>query len=211
MENTLMIFSADHGDLCNDYYMRQKGPFPYKAQLGIPMLLMVQGRIPEKVHSDMLVSNLDIPATVLQEATGQYTFACSRSMIQMMKDVTFQRKELFSEFCDSVKIISDRAFRFSYYPFSGEKVLFRLEDETTNLAQDREYAPIVQEYMGRIIDYLIVAKGILIEAQYLTPKVQKGMRELLPDFEEQIPLAFPIPEEAQRDRLRKEFLNAEIL
>lgn len=207
LKDTVIIFSTDHGDMCIDYGMIQKGPFPYSAQLEVPMIFIDPDNNIRGVHSDMLVNNIDIPATVIDIAGGDKIFASSRSIPAMIKDESLRRQELYSEFADSVRIISDHNFRFAYYPFAHESVLLKLDDETTNLSYNPDYCSQVNKYMQKIVDYMISSKGVKIEAQDLTPLVQKGLEEIIPDYKDCIPIAFPIASEYQRERLRKDGLD----
>ncbi len=196
-DDTLFIFSSDHGDLLGDYSMWQKGPLPYKAQLEIPLILTCSDLESKGIQSDILTGNLDIASTVLDAAGDDRALGYSRSIIKMLKDKELERKYVYSEFCDSIKMIVDKDYVFSYYPFSGEQELFRRDNELINLSNNSDYSSIINEKMKLIVDNMIVAKGIGIEAQDLTPKTQDGIRDILPSYKDSIPIVFPIATEEQ--------------
>lgn len=206
-EDTIIIFSADHGDLCGDYGMRQKGPFLYKGQLEIPFIIANHPNLPKGTATDMPVGNLDIGATVLGAAGSERPFGQSRDIGAMYQREELRHKVIFSELCDSVKIISSPQYRLAYYPFTGECELINRNNERINLANDPAYQDVLVRMLMHVIDFMVCAKGVRIEAQDLTPKVQHGLREKMPDFKNDIPLAFPIQNACQIENLKRAGLN----
>lgn len=201
-ENTVILFSTDHGDLCGDYNMRQKGPFLYQAQLEVPMIIANHPNLPKGTRSSMLTSNLDIGSTFLSVAGDEKPLAYSRAIDKMYHNPSLQHETVYSEFCDSMKLISDQEFRFAYYPFTGECELVKISDEMTDLSNEPKYQSLVAKYLKDIIDYMVIAKGVGIEAQDLTPKVQQGLQKKLPTYMDQIPLVFPIASMKEIDALQ---------
>ncbi len=204
-ENTTILFSADHGDMCGDYGMMQKGPMPYGAQLEIPLIL---ANCPETVAGSVCkwpVSNLDIGATCLALAGDEKPFGVSRPLHKMLGGSVPAHKSIFAEFCDSMKLVDTLYYRLAYYPFTGQCQLF---DKTMpayeqhNLANEPAYASLKAAMLMEVLDYIILARGARIEAQDLVPKVQAGLCEKMPNFVEELPLVFPLQTEVHRQRLR---------
>lgn len=63
-ENTLVIFTSDHGELLGDYGIYLKGPYFYECASRVPLLLNWPGTIQEGVCETM-VELVDIPQTIL--------------------------------------------------------------------------------------------------------------------------------------------------
>jgi arylsulfatase A-like enzyme len=63
-ENTMVIYTSDHGDLMGDHGMILKGPCPFKGILNVPLLWKVPGLTKPDV-SESLASSIDIPKTIL--------------------------------------------------------------------------------------------------------------------------------------------------
>lgn len=63
-ENTIIIFTSDHGDLCADHGLILKGPSHYKGLINIPLLWKIPGKTNKNV-SDSLISTVDLPKTIL--------------------------------------------------------------------------------------------------------------------------------------------------
>ncbi|OON95063.1 MAG: hypothetical protein ATN31_00115 [Candidatus Epulonipiscioides saccharophilum] len=209
-DDTVILFTTDHGCMLGDYSMFGKGAMPYAAQLEVPMIISNSKELPKDIRSDMLVSNLDIGATALQIAGDNRAFGFSRSMIEMYNNKTMQRTVIFTEFCDSMKLVSTKEYRLAYYPFSGQYELFRITDEMTDLTDQPEFLKLQTKLLTDIIDFVVMAKGqVYLEGHDTVPSVQKGLDEKYYNYREIAPLATPLGSEKIRENLRKNGLNAD--
>ena len=64
-ENTIVIFTTDHGELGGDHRFFFKGPFLYQALVKIPFLIKIPNKL-MNVSTDSLAGSIDIPETILQ-------------------------------------------------------------------------------------------------------------------------------------------------
>ncbi len=64
LEDTIIVFTADHGELLGDHHLLQKGPWPYECLLRIPMLISGPG-IQKNTKTDAIIENVDIVPTLL--------------------------------------------------------------------------------------------------------------------------------------------------
>lgn len=64
-ENTLVIFTTDHGHLYGQHGLHAKGPFHYEDLLKVPFIARHPGRIPAGQRSQELVSLVDLAPTAL--------------------------------------------------------------------------------------------------------------------------------------------------
>ena len=64
-DNTVVIFTTDHGDLGGDHRFFFKGPFLYQGLIRIPFLIKVPNGLKGQI-SESLVSSIDIPETILE-------------------------------------------------------------------------------------------------------------------------------------------------
>lgn len=62
-EETLVVFTSDHGELLGDHGLWYKGPFFYEGLLGVP--LIVRGPAVRRGGTDALVSSIDLMPTLL--------------------------------------------------------------------------------------------------------------------------------------------------
>lgn len=194
-ENTTIIFTSDHGSMEDDYNVMTKGPWPYKPQLFIPMVISNDPRVEKGIRSDALCGNLDIGGTVLDIAGEKESFGVSRSMIGVVEGSVPEREVNMSEFCDTCKTIVDKRYTFTYYPFSGRTCLFdRIADpdETVNLGGKAEYAQVELKFMKAITDFMLISKGVRIEAHDMMPPVKAGLEKKDPYFLDHFDIAYPL-------------------
>lgn len=62
-EDTLIVFTSDHGELLGDHGLIRKGPSPYRALLNVPLVVAGPGVAPGL--RDALTSHLDLRATLV--------------------------------------------------------------------------------------------------------------------------------------------------
>ncbi|MBI3973178.1 MAG: sulfatase-like hydrolase/transferase [Chloroflexi bacterium] len=67
-ENTVVVFTSDHGDLMGDHWLMNKGPFHFEGLLNVPGIWRFPRRVPAGRASDALVSHLDFAPTALDLA-----------------------------------------------------------------------------------------------------------------------------------------------
>jgi len=64
LDNTLIVYSSDHGEMLGDHNRWAKG-VPYQPSLGVPLIIAGPG-VCEGILSDALVSLIDLTATFLE-------------------------------------------------------------------------------------------------------------------------------------------------
>lgn len=64
LENTIVIFMSDHGELLGDHGIYLKGPFFYEPSIKVPLLMHWPKKIPAKRY-DSMVALMDLPQTLL--------------------------------------------------------------------------------------------------------------------------------------------------
>jgi arylsulfatase len=68
LEDTIVIFMSDHGDMTGDHGLRQKGCRFYDAAVRVPLIVSWPGRFQAGLRSDALVELIDIAPTLLEIA-----------------------------------------------------------------------------------------------------------------------------------------------
>lgn len=209
-ENTTIVFTADHGSMENDYNMSTKGPWPYTPQLFVPMIVSNQPGL--RGRKDWLCGPIDLGATALDVAGDEKVFGVSRSLLKLADGSQAERESFFSEFCDSCKTVVDKRYTFTYYPFTGVTALYdRVADPemAEDLGGRPEYAAVERRMMGEIIDWLILAKGVRVEAHDLVPPVREGIEKKCPRFLDTFDIAYPLPSPEAVERVREAGLDAD--
>ena len=209
-ENTTIIFTSDHGSVENDYNVVTKGPWPYKAQLFIPMIISNNERVGRGTRCDALSGSLDIGATVLDIAGDDRAFGVSRSMLGLADGTVPEREVNMSEFCDSCKTIVDKRYTFTYYPFTGRTCLFDRQedpDEFVNIADRPENLELKFKFMTHVVDFLVLAKGVRLETHDLGPSVKAGIEKKHPKFLDNFDIAYPLASMEEVERLKQAGLD----
>ena len=67
-DNTLVIFTSDHGHYFGHHGLIAKGPFHYDDGVRVPFLVRWPGEVPENARSKALQSLVDLPTTMLSAA-----------------------------------------------------------------------------------------------------------------------------------------------
>lgn len=63
-DDTAVIFTSDHGDMCGSHGLRSKGPFVYEEIMRVPLYVRVPGRTTAGSCTDALATHVDLAATV---------------------------------------------------------------------------------------------------------------------------------------------------
>ncbi len=210
-ESTTILFTADHGDMLEDFGLTTKGPYPYRSSLFIPMILSNHPGLRRGARSDSLVGNIDIGATVLDIAGDRRAFGYSRSLVDAAQPVPEHPREVnYSEFSDAMKLAMDKRYTYAYFPFTGYADLYDRQadpDELHNLAGDPAHAAVEMAFLKHIIEFLTLARNVRIEAHDMIPPLRVGLEKKAPKFLDDFVIAYPISSNTERQRLREAGLS----
>lgn len=67
-EQTLVIFTSDHGELLGDHGMDYKDPFFYEPSVRVPLIFSMPGTVIGGERRPTLVQLVDLPQTILDAA-----------------------------------------------------------------------------------------------------------------------------------------------
>lgn len=166
-EETVVIFTSDHGELLGDHGLLRKGPPPYRQLLQVPMLVCGPG-IRQGGASHALTSHLDFLATVtaLFDLEPVVNEGLDLSGILQGRDREV-RERLFAEYHPRAdarvynqSVITDR-WRFTWYPNEpawGE-LFDRANDpwEHRNLFADQHLQATVAQLRDRLLSEMPAA------------------------------------------------------
>lgn len=214
LDRTTILFSADHGDLLGDFGHVTKGPFPYRGQLDIPLIVANAPELQPGTRCRRLVGNIDLAATCLDTAGDTPVFHQSRSLLRQAGAAPDPGREVnFSEYGDSCKIVENERYRYARYALLDFAELFDKEDdpdEQVNLAGRPETAALEIMFLRHLHDFAIIAKGVEIPAYEFVPEQQEELRRKSPGFEfdPEFRIAFPLSE-LMKERLREAGLRTD--
>ena len=97
-ENTLIIYTSDHGDMLGEHGMFWKHTF-YEESVRVPLIMAWPGMIRAGTRSDRVISALDVTATILDAVDAPaLPGSAGRSMLPLFDGASW-RDEAFSEYC----------------------------------------------------------------------------------------------------------------
>jgi len=154
LDDTVIVFTADHGDMLGDHGMWAKRLY-YEASACVPMILCAprQERVGRNVLDDRLVGHQDIMPTVLDLCGIDVPeTVCGLSMVGDRKRETF-----FGEVDDgprATRMLHDGRHKLIWYSQGNHLQLFDLEEdpgELANLVDDPAYAAVRDRLVAGLI------------------------------------------------------------
>lgn len=155
LDNTIILFTSDHGDMLGDHGLWAKSLF-YQGSVNVPMILL--GRpcdtdIGVGTEEDRLVTLADVMPTLLSLAGLEVPdTADGRPMVG-----PDPRATVYGEFGTSdgaTRMVRDARFKLIYYPVGNVRQLFDLEADPTE-SHDLATAPEHAETLARLTDLLV--------------------------------------------------------
>lgn len=162
LDNTLIIFTSDHGDLIGDYGLYQKF-LPYDSCARIPFLVRYPKCFEKGTVHDEFVDLTDIFPTVLDIAEldykGKYPLV-GESLISDIKNKDREHQYVaYSEGNRRWASIRNKSYKYNYYYGGGKEELFDLINdpyETINLlcsTNRNEIFKIKDELRRKLVNY----------------------------------------------------------
>ncbi len=167
LEDTIIIFTSDHGEMLGDHGIYLKGPYFYESAVRVPLIISWPGHIESGVRTKSLVELVDLAPTLLD--------ACGLEMVPGMQGKSFwdlisgvqvrdnHREDVYSEFyasnfeyepeANAAMVCTDQyKLVFPFNINNGE--LYDLKDgnENENLWDNPEYEKIRFEMMQRLLN-----------------------------------------------------------
>jgi arylsulfatase A-like enzyme len=171
-ENTLIIFTSDHGEMLGDHGLRLKGCRFYEGAVHVPLIVSWPARVRQNLRSDALVELVDLVPTLLEAAGQRIPDAVQgRSLLPILSgasDPSAHREFVRCEYHDAL----DRPFashanmlrneRFKLVLYHGREIgeLYDLErdpDEYENLWGRPNVASLQAELTRQLFDAVMLA------------------------------------------------------
>ncbi len=183
MENTIIMFVADHGESLSEHGMWGKGPYHYDSVIRVPFLVSWQGKITPNTTCEEVTSFIDIAPTILDLLNVPYPQgfvplvketnnappslpgkSLANALIngEVLKDTDalIEMDEDYLGF--KMRTLVTKKYRLTCYSGQEYGELFDLEndsDEYINLWTDEKYGSIKQELQNRLL-YKIIQTDI---------------------------------------------------
>lgn len=160
-ENTLVIFTSDHGDYAGNHGLWLKGPIHYEDIIRIPFLVRWKQHLPADERTNSLFSLVDLAPTLL-EICGMDPVPSMQGISQLR---TLQNPEIASrDWClvenraepkFYVKTLVTDRYKLNYYLNRREGELYDLQEdphEYVNLYHRPEYASLREQMFIKMVD-----------------------------------------------------------
>jgi len=156
-ENTLIVFTTDHGNFMGQHGLYEKGPAVYEDAIKIPYIASLKGKVQENVVSNALQSLIDLPTTILDycglKVPYDFTGVNQREVWEGKKESV--RKHIICEHHHERNLINMRVYvdeRYKLVIYYNDKhgELYDLEkdpNELNNLWDIKEYSELQKELM----------------------------------------------------------------
>jgi len=167
LENTLIVYTSDHGDMMGDHHHWRKS-YAYEGSAHVPMLMRWPNGLVSSKRGQVLdqpVELRDIFATFLDAAgTSPARLIDGRSMLELARGRTEGWREFIDlehglcyEKSNQWTALTDGKWKYIYKAFEGEEQLFDLtrdRAELTNLAGDAAASATLRSWRQRMITHL---------------------------------------------------------
>lgn len=177
-DNTIVIFTSDHGELLGDHGLLFKGPHHYDCLLRVPTLIRWPGTISPGTQVDELVEFIDLSATILELAGIEVPAGMQgRSILPMLlggpavsrDSVLVERQDLYWNL--DLRTLRTTEWKLNYYrgrPFGELYDLKNDPNEFINLWSDPEYDGVKQDLTCTLLDRILATADPLPEATAVT-------------------------------------------
>ena len=175
LENTLIIYSSDHGESLGDHGLIEKGCRFYEGLVRVPLIFSWPGQVKAGLQSDALVELLDIPPTLLDICGLDIPeYMQGRSLYPLLKGETdpgFHKPYVRSEYFDAIKasdasratMYRDKRYKLTVYHGHNLGELYDLENdpgEFNNLWDDPNARELKFDLLAKSFDASMLAEDL---------------------------------------------------
>ena len=169
-ENTIVVFTSDHGDMDTNHRLIFKGPFMYDHMVRVPLIIRVPerfGGVPPCLVDDFVVLTDIVPTLCdFAQAYGADTDGISLQPGLIGHGLWPQRDFVISQYYNKqrwvnpIRMIRIRGLKYNRYIDHGEE-LYNLQndpEEMVNLAEDPGYQDVKHE-LGSVLRRWMRSQG----------------------------------------------------
>jgi arylsulfatase A-like enzyme len=182
MENTLIVFTSDHGEMLGDHGIYLKGPYFYEPAVHVPLIIAWPGAIEGGRRSKALVELTDIAQTLLDAAGIEHHPGMQgKSLWPLLKQevpADFHRQDVYSEYYNAMPwhkdpkanatMVFDGRYKIVRAHGADQGELYDLEldpSETKNRWEDPNYQDIKTKMLIKLCDRMAWTVDPLPERQ----------------------------------------------
>ncbi len=166
-DETLIIFTSDHGDMLGDHHLWRK-TYAYEGSAHIPMII----KLPKSMDDEQRLKEVaepvtlqDIMPTILETLGLDIPETVDgKSLLNVIKGKNENwRQYVHGEHCtcyseeQEMQYLTDGVYKYIWLPRLGIEQLFYIEDdksEENDLAQDEAYQDVLLTWRKRLVNIL---------------------------------------------------------
>ncbi|MGI6705525.1 MAG: sulfatase-like hydrolase/transferase [Clostridia bacterium] len=188
MDDTIIIFTSDHGDMCGGHRMIDKHYVLYEDNVKVPLLIRWPKGVRSGRCSDLICHSLDLPPTILDLLDlPLHDFLQGRSMRPFLegKQVDDWRTEVVSTYNGqqfglyTQRMIRNRKWKYIWNTTDVDE-LYNLEEdphELHNLIYDESLKDLVQELRRKLYEQLIKDEdGLVVGNEWMKTQLYHGRK-----------------------------------
>lgn len=175
-DNTLIVFTSDHGHFFGHHGLIAKGPYHYEDLLRVPMIVSLPGKVPENKVSDALQSLVDYPQTFLNLCGihAEHTMTGVDQSPVWLGERETERSHVIVENHHQanrihLKTYVDARYKLTIYLNQPDGELFDLEedpDEIKNLWYLHSYLSLKDQLLEKLL------RAEIEKEERLTPEIE---------------------------------------
>jgi arylsulfatase A-like enzyme len=167
LEETLILYTADHGDMTGDHHLWRKS-YAYQSSARIPMLMRWPTGLTVAKRGQVLTQPVELrdilPTCLDQAAAPPKQQLDGRSLLSAVKGEEWRPYiDLEHDVCYSPanhwNALTDGHWKYIFHAQDGQEQLFDLDRdpmELNDLASDAAYQAQLRQWRNRLIDHLAV-------------------------------------------------------
>ena len=168
-ENTIIIFTSDHGEMLGDHGIYLKGPYFYDPAVRVPLIISGPGMLNNGARSEALVELVDLAPTLLEASNMErYSGMQGQSLLPLLTGETAlntHRDDVYCEYYNAMgwhrepaahaTMVRNGQHKIVVAHGTGDGELYDLNSdpkETNNLWNVPDYKTVKLEMQGQLID-----------------------------------------------------------
>lgn len=157
--NTIVIFTSDHGDMVASHGLISKaGGYGFEELFKVPTIVYIPGVTSAESRKETLASNIDLLPTILEAAEMDCPEMDGKSLMPVLSGKTdTHRRAIFAEEQSGAIICRDANYKYVMnWRYEGNQSLYDMKKdprEMNNLIASPQMRPIVKQMGQKIIEW----------------------------------------------------------